>query len=190
MEMKLVRRFVRAARDLLFGQRQDISPPRIPRINIPRSVHQRLMRLTRPTRGRVEPLALAVVRYASEDTQDVVVVVDCVAFADEAYVDGPAGANFDTRWLMGLANSRAASNAGLLLVHSHGGSGKPAFSATDRKTNNEVMATFAVGMATIPYGALLLSSDDCYAVVTIDGTLSSARVVIVPDADGRLDLSA
>lgn len=181
---------MRGALDLLFGRREVISPQRIPRINIPRSIFQRLTGLTRPTRGRVEPLALAVVRYASEDAQDVVVVVDCVAFADEAYFDGPVGANFDTRWLMSMANSRAASNAGFLLVHSHGGSGKPAFSATDRKTNNEVMATFAVGMATIPYGALLLSSDDCYAVVTMDGRLSSARVVIVPDAGGRLDLSA
>lgn len=188
--MNFVRRFIRRALDLLFGRREDISPPRIPRINVPRSVLQRLMRLTRPTTRRVEPLALAIVRYASEDAQDVVVVVDCIAFADEAYVDGPAGANFDTRWLMSIANSRAASNAGLLLVHSHGGVGKPAFSATDRKTNNEVMATFAVGMATIPYGALVLSSDDYFAVVTMDGRLTPARVMIVPDAGGRLDLSA
>ena len=187
--MKLVRRLIRGALDLLFG-RENISPPRIPRINIPRFVLQRLMRLTRPTTGRVEPLALAVVRYASEDAQDVVVVVDCIAFADEAYVDGLAGTNFDTRWLMSIANSRAASNSGLLLVHCHDGTGKPAFSAIDRKTNNEGMATLAVGMTTIPYGALVLSSDDYYAIVTMDGGLTPARVMIVPDAGGRLDLSA
>ncbi len=152
------------------------------RLHLPRSVHRELLALTTPYTDRAEPLALVYARYASEDTLTVVVAVGTGPLPNEAYVNGPDGANFDTRWLMRVANRKLESNAGLLLSHSHGGNGKPTFSRVDRRTNGEVFAKLAIGVSTAPYGALLLSTDDARALLTVRGRLIDAEVIIIPDA--------
>jgi hypothetical protein len=43
------------------------------------------------------------------------------------------------------------------------------------------MAPLAIGVATIPYGALVLSDDTGMAVVTVDGRLVEADLIAVPD---------
>lgn len=136
---------------------------------------------TTPRRGVPEPLAFLRTRYASEDATDVLVGIGVIPFAQEAYVAGDAGANFDTRWTVGIANAEIRSNIGLLLVHSHGGRGQPAFSRIDKTTNAEVMLPFSIGVSSAPYGALVLSNDDAFAVVAVDHRLVAARVVAVAD---------
>jgi hypothetical protein len=126
-------------------------------------------------------LAFLRARYASEDTTDVLVGIGAIQFAQEAYVAGDAGANFDTGWTVGIANAEIRSNTGLLLVHSHGGRGQPAFSHIDRTTNAEVMLPFSIGISCAPYGALVLGDDDASAVVAVDRRLVAARVVAVAD---------
>lgn len=160
------------------------------RLHIPRSLHRQLLAFATPSDVRAEPLALVDVRYASESAKNVVVAVHVMPVPIEAYVDGPDGANFDTRWLMHLANHKLESNAGLLLSHSHGGYGKPTFSRVDRRTNEEVFAKFAIGVETAPYGSLLLSTDDVVAVVTVGDRLVHAEVVIIPDADDQQGILA
>lgn len=167
-----------------------IEPSRVLNVRIPRSLMQQLHRITQPTETLPEPLALAVVRYASEDSPDIIVVSDIIAFADSAYVEGPAGANFDTRWLLNVVNNLAPLNAGILLVHNHGGRGKPSFSRTDQETNREVIGAIAWGMPTIPYGAMVMSSDNRTAIIAHTLGFKDASVSIGSDRLGRLDCSA
>ena len=164
-------------------------PPAAIRINVPRSVMRMLRSATTPRRGVAEPLAFLRVRYASEDATDVLVGIGVVPFAQEAYVVGDAGANFDTRWTVDIANTEIRSNIGLLLVHSHGGKGHPGFSRVDTATNAEVMLPLSIGVSFAPYGALVLSDDDAFAVVAVDHRLVAARVVEVADwnSQGRAD---
>ena len=95
-----------------FGRSRSTVLPRAGiRVNVPRSVMHRLRVATRPTATNREPLAFLLVRYASEEVRDVVVAFAVLPFADEAYVDGDAGANFDTRWSMSVANEEIRRNA-------------------------------------------------------------------------------
>lgn len=169
---------------------QPISPPRGIRVNVPRSLMQRLRIATAPTATNHEPLAFVQVRYASEEVRDVVVAIGIIPFANEAYVDGDAGANFDTRWSMAIANEQIRHNVGLMLAHSHGGSGPPGFSRVDRATNAQVMAPLSFGVDVAPYGAIVLSDDDQTAVVAVNGRVNDANVAVVADRLGGLDLTA
>lgn len=177
--ISLIRRLLGRSRQVSCGP-----PPGI-RINVPRSVMRALRSATTPRPDLGEPLAFLRARYASEDATDVLVGIGVIQFAKEAYVAGDAGANFDTRWTVNIANSEIRSNIGLLLVHSHGGRGQPAFSHIDRSTNAEVMLPFSIGISSAPYGALVLSDDNASAVVAVDHHLVPARVVAVADWDGQ-----
>ena len=147
----------------------------------------RLYVATKPRLMNHEPLAFLLVRYASEDVRDVVVAFDVVPFASEAYVDGDAGANFDTRWSIHVANEHIRHNAGLLLSHWHGGTGRPAFSRVDQETNISVMAPLSYGVDVAPYGAIVLSAEDQTAVVAVQGRLRSAKTVVVADRVGAAE---
>lgn len=160
------------------------------RLRITRALLTALHEVTVPTRPRSEPLAFLRVRFASEESKDVVVAVGVVGFPERAYVDGPAGANFDTRWSIMCANEAARSNAGLLLAHHHGGKGKPCFSSVDRKTNLAVMAPLSYGASTLPYGAVVLSEDDATAVIAFGGELLDTAVELVPDGLGGFTATA
>lgn len=160
------------------------------RVRLPRSVMHALHRATKPDARCREPLAFLLVRYASEDARDVIVAIGVMRFADRAYVEGDAGANFDTRWCVDVANEHVRSNVGLMLAHCHGGSGRPHFSKTDRETNVHVMAALSIGVDVVPYGSLVLSADNATAVVAAHGRIHEANVVVVPDKIGGLDLSA
>lgn len=162
------------------GQSQQ-APPKAARLHVPRSILASLRRLTRPNPERAEPLALLRVRYASEASPNVVIGIGTIPFPDFAYVAGPAGANFDSDWLVGIANREIGTNVGLVLVHSHGGAGTPGFSLVDRRTNARVMAPLAIGVEEAPYGAVVLSDDNARAVVTVASSLTSADVISVPD---------
>lgn len=166
-----------------------VAPPSGVRINVPRSVLHALYRATTPRKHRHEPLAFLRVRYASEDVRDVLVAVGVIPFADEAYVEGDAGANFDTRWVVNVANREVLSNAGLVLAHLHGGK-RPNFSSVDRETNYTVMAPLSIGVGVVPYGAMVLGDDEATAVIAKEGRLVDARVIVVPDLLGGMDLSA
>jgi hypothetical protein len=166
-----------------------VAPPTGVRINIPRSVLHALYRATTPRKGRHEPLALLRVRYASEDVRDVLVAVGVIPFADEAYVEGDEGANFDTRWVVAVANREVLANAGLVLAHLHGGR-RPNFSSADRETNYTVIAPLSIGVPVAPYGAMVLGDAEATAVVAKGGRLVAARVIVVPDLLGGIDLSA
>ena len=128
---------------------------------------------------RPEPLALLVVRYASEGNRSVIVGVRVDAFPDDAYVDGPDGANFSVSCLMEALDRLAEINAGVLLCHMHGHAGKPRFSATDVRTNEEVMAKQRVFGPLFPYGALVVSDDDATAVVASSDDLLEFAVAPV-----------
>ncbi len=162
------------------GNVEVLMPPTDVRLRVPQSVLYRLRDLTKP-KSRVEPLALLRVRYASEGTRSVLVAVGALSFPDSAYVPGPAGANFDTDWLVSVANREITENIGVMLVHSHGGSGLPKFSSIDDSTNRDVMASLAMGVDVAPYGAVVLSETGAYAVATISGRLETVEVVRVPD---------
>ena len=151
------------------------------RLHVPRSLARRLRQVTRPNEDRGEPLAFLRVRFASEESRTVIVGIDVLPFPDIAYVEGPAGANFATDWAVDIANQQARSNAGLVLVHSHGGRGMPAFSGVDARTNREVMGSLAIGMHTIPYGALVLSDTHACCVLAVAGKLQPVNVIEVPD---------
>jgi hypothetical protein len=157
---------------------------------VPRSLLQQLREMTRPNARRPEPLALLRARYASEDAGNVIVGIGAIPFPDSAYVTGPAGANFDTDWLVRIANREIAVNIGLLLVHSHGGLGFPRFSGVDRRTNTHVMAPLAIGVEVAPYGALVLSDMHAAAVMTVANSLTVAEVIAVPDRLGAFEASA
>ncbi len=119
-----------------------------------------------PRAGRDEPLALLLTRYVSEDNRGVVVGVRVHPFPDEAYVEGPDGANFGVPWLMDFLDKAAEQNAGALLCHAHGHYGKPGFSETDRRTNSLVMAKQRLFNESLPYGAMVVSLDESLAVVS------------------------
>lgn len=159
------------------------------RLHLPRSLRHSLATATAPRIGCPEPLALLRVRYAGEERQDIIVAVGLLPFPKEAYVEGDAGANFDTRWLMNQANEDLRINCGLMLVHRHAGQGPPEFSGIDRQTNREVMAPLAFGIDTVPYGAMVLSDNSQLALVTARGSLVAASVAIVPDAVSQRDIS-
>ena len=159
------------------------------RLHIPRSVIHRLREVVRPNR-RPEPLAFLRVRFASEDSRTVVVVVGVLPFPDEAYVEGPAGANFSTEWAIDVANAGIPNNVGLMLVHSHGGIGMPMFSGVDARTNRSIMAMLAVDVATAPFGAVVLSDTDARCVFAVNGRLIEMKVIVVPDRFGELRVSA
>lgn len=159
------------------------------RLHIPRSVVRELREVTRPNH-RPEPLAFLRVRFASEDSRTVVVAVGVVPFPNEAYVDGPAGANFSTEWAVDIANAGIPDNVGLMLVHSHGGIGLPMFSGVDARTNRSIMAMLAVGVETAPFGAVVLSDTDARCVLAVNGGLTETRVIDVPDRFGELRASA
>jgi hypothetical protein len=160
------------------------------RLHIPRSLMHALRKRTRATTVRLEPLVLLRVRYASERSTNTMVAVDAISFPDHAYVEGFAGANFDTSWVVERANEAITANAGLLLVHSHGGPGHPQFSLVDTRTNREVMAPLAVGAATVPYGAMVLSDVSAHAVIAVSGALHDVRVIVVADHLGAMELTA
>jgi hypothetical protein len=171
------------------GVKQSAPPPTL-RIHMPRSILHAVTGIVTPNRLRPEPLALLRVRYASEERRDVVVVIGTISFPETAYVKGDAGANFDTRWLVHVTNDELQTNAGVLLAHWHGGTGRPSFSSVDRKTNRDVIAHLAIGVAAVPYGAMVLSLDQQTAVLATGGGLIEADVIIVPDIAGRMDLTA
>jgi hypothetical protein len=166
------------------------APPAAARLHVPRSLLRQLREITQPNERRPEPLALLRARYASEEARNVVVGIGTIPFPDSAYVKGPAGANFDTDWLVRIANREIAMNVGLLLVHSHGGRGVPRFSGIDRRTNTHVMAPLAIGADIAPYGAMVLSETHATAVVTVINSLSVAEVIAVPDRLGAFEASA
>ena len=143
-----------------------------------------------PTNSRPEPLAFLRVRYASEAKNGIVVAIGVIPFAPNAYVEGDAGANFDTAYAVEIANAAIRENAGLLLTHQHGGRGTPSFSGVDRQTNRQVMLQLAIGVPYVPYGAIVLSDDAATAVVARDRHLVDADVVVVSDAIGAIDLRA
>jgi hypothetical protein len=169
---------------------QPEEPSKRPRLRITRSLLHELHRVTMPTASNVEPLAFLRVRFASDDVTDVIVAAEVLPFPSHAYVDGFAGANFDTDWAIRCANGSAGSNAGIFLAHRHGGSGKPAFSTVDRKTNQAVMAPLSYGMPTIPYGAIVLSNTDATMVLAVSGKLIEAQMEVVADALGRFEVTA
>lgn len=180
----------------LFGPQQSKATPRVEtepdryRLHIPRSVIRELREVTRPKRHRPEPLAFLRVRFASEDSRTVVVAVGILPFPDEAYVDGPAGANFSTEWSMDVANAGIPDNLGLMLVHSHGDVGMPMFSSVDARTNLSIMAMLAVGVETAPFGAVVLSDTDARCVLAVKGGLTDTKVIVVPDRFGELRVTA
>jgi hypothetical protein len=159
------------------------------RLHIPRSVALELREVTQPNH-RPEPLAFLRVRFASEDSRTVVVAVSVVPFPNEAYVEGPAGANFSTEWAVDIANAGISNNVGLMLVHSHGGVGMPIFSGVDARTNRSIMAMLAVGVETAPFGAVVLSDTDARCVLAVNGALTETRVIEVPDRFSDLRTSA
>jgi hypothetical protein len=160
------------------------------RVHVPVNLLRQLRDITRPNQRRPEPLALLQARYASESAREVVVGLGALAFPESAYLSGPGSVNFDTDWLVRTANREIAANVGLLLVHSHGGSGSPAFSSVDRRTNERVMAPLAIGVDVAPYGALVLSDTHANAVVTVAGVLVAAEVIAVPDALDGFEVTA
>jgi hypothetical protein len=160
------------------------------RLHIPRSLMNELRAMTRPSHEYGEPLAFLLVRFASEDSRTIIVGIAALPFPDQAYVAGPAGANFDTGWAVSVANENIAENTGLLLVHAHGGTGLPMFSSIDQRTNCTVMGALAVGVKTAPYGAMVLSDTDARCVLSVSRILTSATVVIVPDRFGELRITA
>ena len=160
------------------------------RLNVPRSVMHALRRATRPTIALPEPLVLLHVRFASEFQRDTVVAVAARPFSVHAYVEGFAGANFATAWVVDAANAAIARNLGLFLVHAHGGTGIPRFSSVDQETNRNIMAALASGVVTAPYGAMVLSQTAATAVVARDGRLEQMRVVEVPDGLGGFEMTA
>jgi hypothetical protein len=83
------------------------------RLHIPQSLINKLRELTRP-QHRPEPLAFLKARFASEKSRRVVVAIGVLPFPDEAYIDGPAGANFRTEWAIDLANAGIPDNVGCL----------------------------------------------------------------------------
>jgi hypothetical protein len=168
----------------------DREPQRGHRINIPRSILAELRGATTPRRGRPEPLAFLRTRFASEFATDVLVGIGVIAFAEDAYVAGDAGANFDTLWAMNVANAEIHANVGLLLAHSHGGPGRPTFSSVDRATNADVMIPFSFGVPHAPYGAIVLSDDDATAVVVAGKSLQPGRVYSVADWGSQWDSRA
>lgn len=180
----------------LFGPQQPNAMPRVAaepdryRLHLPQSVIRELREVTRPNRNRPEPLAFLRVRFASEDSRSVVVSVGIHPFPDEAYVDGPAGANFSTEWAIDVANAGIVDNVGLMLVHSHGGVGIPMFSSIDARTNRSIMVPLAVGVETAPFGAVVLSDTDARCVLAVNGGLSNTKVIVVPDRFGELRVTA
>lgn len=160
------------------------------RIHVPRSLMRELREITRSNTMRGEPLAFLIARFASEESSTILVGIGALPFPDSAYVDGPAGANFDTEWAVSIANRQIGSNVGLLLVHSHGGTGLPTFSSIDQQTNRSVMGALAVGVKTAPYGAMVLSDTDARCVLSVSRALTNVRVVIVPDRFGEMRVMA
>jgi len=160
------------------------------RLHVPCSLIHQLREVTRPTVRRGEPLAFLRVRFASEDSRTVLVGVGVLPFPDEAYVPGPAGANFSTDWAVDVANEQIGVNVGLLLVHAHGGSGMPGFSGVDQRTNRTVMGALAFGIETSPYGALLLSDTHVRCLLAVGRTVMGVKVVVVPDRFGELLVTA
>jgi hypothetical protein len=160
------------------------------RLHVPRSLLRELHTVTAPNARRGEPLAFLRVRFASEESRTVIVGIGVLPFPDTAYVEGHAGANFDTNFAVDVANQQIANNAGLLLVHSHGGSGMPAFSGIDTRTNRDVMCRLAIGITVVPYGAMLLSDTDAHCVLSIGGNLVTVKVIAVPDHPARLSVTA
>lgn len=165
----------------------DVAPYRL---LVPRSLMQQLGEVTHPTIRRGEPLAFLRVRFASEDSRTVLVGVGVLSFPDEAYVVGPAGANFSTDWAVDVANEQIGTNVGLFLVHAHGGRGMPGFSGIDQRTNRTFMGALAFGIETAPYGALVLSDTNARCVLAVGRTLVGVKVVIVPDRLGELQVTA
>jgi hypothetical protein len=181
----------------LFGSPQvtrspDERAPRVAayRLHVPRSLFHALRRITASDMRRGEPLAFLRVRFASEESRTVVVGIGVLPFPDQAYVEGHAGANFDTDFTVDVANQQITQNVGLLLVHSHGGKGIPTFSGIDDSTNCDVMGGLAMGIAVVPYGAVVLSETDARCVVAVDGKMVDAKVIAVPDRLGELSVPA
>jgi len=165
----------------VFGAPDSVAAPleSMQRLHITRATYQELHARVQPRIERGEPLALLLVRFAAESRQ-VLVAVGVIPMPETAYVSGPDGANFDTRAVVELANRHLASNTGILLVHSHGGVGRPDFGDIDRRTNTEIMAKLAIGIDTAPYGAMVLSRDSATIVAVRDGALVEADLVVVP----------
>lgn len=149
-----------------------------------------LRRATAPTESHAEPLAFLRVRFASEQENGVVIGIGVIPFPHDVYVDGYAGANFDTTWAVETANAQIRMNAGVLLAHQHGGRGKPDFSGIDRETNHDVMLPLATGVPYAPYGAVVLSNDSQKVVIARHRRLVEADLVVVPDALGTMDVTA
>jgi hypothetical protein len=173
-----------------FREPPPAAPTRRLRLRITRSLLMALHSAALPTRERGEPLAFLRARYASENTQDVIVAVNVLPFPEGAYVEGSAGANFDTEWSVRCANESARSNAGIFLAHRHGRKGKPGFSSVDRKTNLTVMAPLSHGMPTLPYGAIVVSDTGAAVVVAFEGRLHEAELAVVADGLGQMDVTA
>lgn len=153
-------------------------------LRIPGSLRRTLDSMTRPREGRAEPLALLRVRYVAESERNIAVAIGVLPFPNDAYRDTlDAAAAFGTQWLVKMANNELAFNAGIVLVHSHGGAGEPRFSVIDGRTNRDVIARLSIGVETAPYGAMVLSGTSQYAVLAVDGVLRVANVEIVYDAE-------
>jgi len=160
------------------------------RLHVPCSLLHDLRGVTAPNKRRGEPLAFLRVRFASEDSRTIAVGISILPFPEEAYVEGHAGGNFDTDFAVDVANRQITQNVGLLLVHSHGGKGMPAFSGIDKRTNHDVMGGLAMGITVVPYGALVLSETDARCVLAIEGEMIESTVIVVPDRFGELSVSA
>ncbi len=167
-----------------------INEPNHYRLNMPQSLIYELREATRPTDRRPEPLAFLRVRFASEDSRMVAIGIRVMPFPEDAYVGGPAGANFSTEWAFDVANAGIPDNLGLMLVHAHGGEGMPMFSNVDMRTNRSIMATLAIGAESAPFGAVVLSDTDAHCVLAVPDGLTSMRVIVVPDRFGELKVSA
>jgi hypothetical protein len=151
------------------------------RLRLPRSLFfEAVADLRRPLHIAFERVGVYYCRFASEYEQGVVVAAEYFPCPDDAYVDGPQAANFDTRWFMRASQDAAAAHAGVFLTHLHDHRGRPWFSRPDMETNRNLVQPISRIDGTLPCGALLLSNDSAAALVASGDNLTGiGRVRIV-----------
>ena len=125
-----------------------------------------LERLRRPHPFAAERVAFAYGRRGKLSDGEVILLSNVVEVDDEDYEDDPTvGARIGSVAIHKALQRALDLRAATFHLHLHDHSGMPWFSLVDRRELPDVVRPFGVLVPEQPHGLLLLSDDDCVALV-------------------------
>lgn len=126
--------------------------------------------LHRPHTFAAERVGVLYTRTSLASGTTLILAAEYRPLDDGDYVDDPTvGAHIGSSGIRKIMQAILDEGYGALHVHSHGGLGRPRFSGVDLRELPGLIRSFRAVNRDMPHGALLLSADQCNALVWLPG---------------------